>query len=189
MASGQFDIEAQKWVWEPVCWRKSNDGMWYSNRVIPEEYWKQPWKKQIKKRSAGVVMVRRTRYGSQFWMVRSYFNCWGFPKGKVEGDETFKQAAAREFYEETGTRVNLENSLEIGIHHKNVTLVFYVVVVGENYDIYTNPVSDHEITGFGWIPLDNIQRYKLSGITKKIFESYTKSPHTKNQKIKKFNKK
>ena len=51
--------------------------------------------------SAGVVVVRHTRVGWRYLLLRVY-RTWDFPKGGVEPGETPWQAAVREVEEETG---------------------------------------------------------------------------------------
>lgn len=51
--------------------------------------------------SAGVVVVRETREGWRFLLLRA-FNHWDFPKGMVEPGEEPLAAAIREVKEETG---------------------------------------------------------------------------------------
>ncbi|HEX7115599.1 MAG TPA: NUDIX domain-containing protein [Steroidobacter sp.] len=51
--------------------------------------------------SAGVVVVRETREGWRFLLLRA-FNHWDFPKGMVESGEEPLEAAIREVKEETG---------------------------------------------------------------------------------------
>ncbi|MCX7891706.1 MAG: bis(5'-nucleosyl)-tetraphosphatase [Burkholderiales bacterium] len=53
------------------------------------------------KRSAGVVVLRRTSAGWRVLLLRAYRN-WDFPKGLVEPGETPLAAAVREVREETG---------------------------------------------------------------------------------------
>jgi len=50
--------------------------------------------------SAGVVVVRETRDGWRFLLLRA-FNHWDFPKGMVERDEEPLAAAIREVQEES----------------------------------------------------------------------------------------
>lgn len=51
--------------------------------------------------SAGVVVVRRTKGGFSFLLLRAY-NYWDFPKGLVEEGEDPLEAARREVEEEAG---------------------------------------------------------------------------------------
>ncbi len=53
------------------------------------------------KRSAGVVVLRRTSAGWRVLVLRAYRN-WDFPKGLVEPGEAPFAAAIREVREETG---------------------------------------------------------------------------------------
>lgn len=55
---------------------------------------------RINRLSAGVVVVRETREGWRFLLLRA-FNHWDFPKGMVEQDEEPLAAAIREVQEES----------------------------------------------------------------------------------------
>ncbi len=56
---------------------------------------------QVKRRSAGVVVVRMTPGGWRYLLLRAY-RYWDFPKGEVEAGEDPLDAARREVLEETG---------------------------------------------------------------------------------------
>ena len=56
---------------------------------------------QLKERSAGAVVFRRTDRGVRLLVLRAYRN-WDFPKGLVEPGESELDAARREVTEETG---------------------------------------------------------------------------------------
>lgn len=179
MATGFYSERDKKWVWEPVSWRVGGDGLYYSNRVISKEFWKQNWDKPETNCRAGVVMVKYDKKGDlYFWVVQNYHNLFGFPKGRAEGKETARECAEREFYEETGTRISLEKSIQLSHYQGGDELHFFVVMVDEDFDIEKKPISDHEVTAFGWINSKNLYRYRLSGLTKRILETYNKSPHT-----------
>lgn len=55
---------------------------------------------EIKKRSAGIVVVRRDDTGWRYLLLRAYRN-WDFPKGEIEPGEEPLHAALRETNEET----------------------------------------------------------------------------------------
>lgn len=59
-------------------------------------------------RAAGGVVVRERDGGLEVAVVhRPNHDDWSLPKGKLDGDETFEQAAVREVEEETGLRCRL----------------------------------------------------------------------------------
>lgn len=57
--------------------------------------------KTVKTLSAGTVLLRSTRAGPRFLLLRAYQH-WDFPKGQVEANEEPLDAALREVAEETG---------------------------------------------------------------------------------------
>lgn len=58
--------------------------------------------------AAGGLVVRRKRATLQLAVVhRPVHQDWSFPKGKLEGGETFEEAACREVEEETGLSCRL----------------------------------------------------------------------------------
>lgn len=72
--------------------------------------------------SAGVMLYRRTSHGIEvliahpggpFWAHRDE-GAWTIPKGLVPEGESARAAAAREFFEETGCRVESEHLWELG---------------------------------------------------------------------------
>ncbi len=53
--------------------------------------------------AAGGIVVRRAKKGPKVLLVhRPGYDDWSFPKGKLDPGESFKQAALREVFEETG---------------------------------------------------------------------------------------
>lgn len=53
-------------------------------------------------KSAGGVVVRKVRNTWNVLLIRDMNNSWTFPKGKIEKNETSKNAAQREILEEVG---------------------------------------------------------------------------------------
>ena len=63
--------------------------------------------------AAGGVVVRQGEDGTELCVVhRPRYGDWTLPKGKLDPDETFEQAALREVREETGLRCSLVRELE-----------------------------------------------------------------------------
>lgn len=83
---------------------------------------------------------------------------WGFAKGKIEENETKEECAVREFYEETGLKVNiesLENYFEQNNKRKDVG-IFLVNIFNMNKDDKINLQSKE------------VHKIKLFNITDKI---------------------
>ena len=63
--------------------------------------------------AAGGVVIRQGEDGTELCVVhRPRYGDWTLPKGKLDPDETFEQAALREVREETGLRCSLVRELE-----------------------------------------------------------------------------
>ncbi|GAB6084956.1 NUDIX hydrolase [Alkaliphilus crotonatoxidans] len=58
--------------------------------------------------SAGGVVI----FGNAILMLKKYNGDWVLPKGKVENDEAFEQAAVREVLEEAGVKVEVIKYLD-----------------------------------------------------------------------------
>ena len=70
-------------------------------------------RRKATKVSAGILLYRLSANGPEvflvhpggpFWAKRD-LGSWSVPKGEVDGDEDLLEAARREFYEETGARI------------------------------------------------------------------------------------
>lgn len=175
-ASGYINKETNQWEWEQVEWKFKN-GLYHSNREIPDEFWKEnKWRKKGNHRRniAGVILLRPVKNSKEYevLIVQCYNNKFGFPKGKCNINEPYYEAALREFKEETGTDLQSyapQNYIKIN-QDRNRTVVFYIVVVPSEYDIKTKPLSDVEITAFGWVKLKDIHRIELSNLARKTID-------------------
>jgi len=100
-------------------------------------------------RAAGGVIVRD---GSVLLVHRPKYGDWSLPKGKLEGDETWEQAAVREVEEETGLRCTIGE--EVGRTH-------YVVLQGPKEVRYFRMTCDgeprarNEVDAVRWVALDD----------------------------------
>lgn len=174
-ATGKINEHTRQWEWEPVRW-EIVDGMYHSNREIPSHFWKEKrWRRKHyrgPRNIAGIILLRQSsEYVSEYevFIVQCYHNKFGFPKGKCHQNESYYDAAIREFKEETGTCLQIKNhSYKISYSEKGKNVVFYVVTVPKTFEINTFPLSDVEITAFGWVKLKNIQKVNLSNVSKKI---------------------
>jgi 8-oxo-dGTP pyrophosphatase MutT (NUDIX family) len=70
-------------------------------------------------RAAGGVLVRRGEQGPEVAVIhRPKYEDWSLPKGKLDGDESYEQAALREVEEETGMHAELGPQLG-SIHYRD----------------------------------------------------------------------
>jgi len=79
---------------------------------------------------------------------------WGFPKGHVEKNETEKETALREVYEETGLHVDLHNDFRVRIEYLTKKDMMKEVIFFSAEIIY------HEVN----IQLSEIRDYKWASI-------------------------
>ncbi len=143
-ASGVYNETTCVWKWDPVVWKPRNTSFfqgYISNRKYPPQFLKQKWKnhkKWSKIPRAGVILLK----GDKTFLVQSYRDKFGFPKGGIETDkdETPIQAAMREFKEETGTDIELSPELpQISIKMYQKLYTFFVQNVPDDFEINTRP--------------------------------------------------
>jgi 8-oxo-dGTP pyrophosphatase MutT (NUDIX family) len=98
-------------------------------------------------RAAGGVIERD---GTVLLVHRPKYDDWSFPKGKLEGDETWEQGAVREVEEETGLRCEVGE--ELGRTH-------YLVLQGPKEVRYYRMTcagdahAQNEVDDVRWVPL------------------------------------
>jgi 8-oxo-dGTP pyrophosphatase MutT (NUDIX family) len=153
---------------DKIDWVKCWCGMHHSNREIPSDYWDKYTKlsEATAKYNCGIILRKK---GALF-VVQSYNNYYGFPKGSIRNKhESFEVCALREFYEETGHILDLSKHKYRQILLKNdttrVTYIFFIVSVDDDFDIDTKPIDNMEITSFGWIPVADLPSMRISKIT------------------------
>jgi len=189
-ATGRYNPKKRIWEWDKVTWKfDPSKNIYYSNREYPNHFWNASnWRKSVKKKeqrngAAGIILLRRQNKGFEIFVVQCYKNKYGFPKGKRNYEETFFSAALREFKEETGTHLSFDQQLferiEINSRYKDddipnkyITkkIVFYVLVVPEQYEIRTKPEADVEITSFGWVSLKKLPFiFRLSKVAQSVY--------------------
>ena len=92
------------------------------------------------KKSAGILLYRikdkkpeflLVHPGGPFWKNKD-LQAWSIPKGEIEKDEDIKQAAIREFQEETGQKIPFENLIPLNpIKQKGGKIVYAFALEGE----------------------------------------------------------
>lgn len=96
------------------------------------------------KKSAGILLYRRTGAETEFMLVhpggpffkKKDLGNWTIPKGEFEGDETALNAAQREFFEETGKKVEGDFIELSPVVQKSGKQVFAWAVEGD-FDVST----------------------------------------------------
>ena len=163
----------ERWIWNPVKWVKCNQcTLWHSNRVFPKEYLDCEWGTDIQNKiKAGILLIKN----DEIFMTETYHTHIGFPKGEKEPNETIKECAEREFYEETGTKIQIDkyDFKIVKINVYKVTYIFYVIN-DYNFTIHTHPKDTKEITSYGWVCIKRIKYlHNISNISRIILKLYT----------------
>jgi 8-oxo-dGTP pyrophosphatase MutT (NUDIX family) len=109
---------------------------------------------------------------------------WGFPKGNVEHGETYKNAAIREFKEETGYEVTeLLQGLSLEVKGEP-SKIFYLSITDVCFDMIP---QESEISESKWLSLKDLCQDKMytyeTRLLYKILMGYSRLP--KQIKIKK----
>lgn len=110
---------------------------------------------------------------------------WDLPKGKTEGDETFKEAAVRECYEETGFSIDESDLLLLGEvsyrKGKRLVLFFYTAKYKPDPDelqcnsTYTNRYGQKrpELDKFKYIDVEDCELYLTERMCSSIIKAVT----------------
>ncbi len=99
-------------------------------------------------RAAGGVVVRD---GSVLVVHRPRHEDWSFPKGKLEGGESWEEAAVREVEEETGLRCTIESfagSTHYDLREGSKEVRYYRMSCAGDAQ------AQNEIDEVRWVPLD-----------------------------------
>ena len=123
-----------------------------------------------------------------------YVGCWCAPCGYVDFDETLKQAASRELYEETGldikglTQIGIEDDPSVS-ERQNVTFRYaynyYTIPQSVMLPALTNNLCEpDEVEEVKWIPLSDIGNYTWAFNHKSvIFDAFLKVVDSKRYNI------
>lgn len=163
-----------RWVWDSVSWKKCKYcKMWHSNRAQPTEYLAGDWGVDIQKKiKVGIILIRK----NEVFMTETYHTSIGFPKGEKENNESIQQCAEREFYEESGKKIKINDYKykKISLNVYKVTYIFFVINT-ECFNINTHPKDTKEITSYGWFNIKQV-RYisNISNVSRIVLGLYIK---------------
>lgn len=104
-----------------------------------------------KETSCGAVCF----YENKVLMIHSVYGHWGFPKGHVEKDETYKQTAIREVKEETNIDIIINNKYRYTTSYSPKENVMKEVVyfLAQNIDEDKKPQLE-EVSEVKWFTLE-----------------------------------
>ena len=95
-------------------------------------------------------MLFRSKIKKKILLVQSRGNLWGAPKGSKELNETIKECAIREVFEETG--LVIENHM-IDDNKKLIynNAHYYYLNMPQKDVKLNNDYEDNDVSGIGWI--------------------------------------
>lgn len=102
------------------------------------------------KKKAGVFIYDPIT--NKILLIQSNNNLWGPPKGTLNYNETIKDCAIREVYEETGITVSPEKFTK-AINIQNKATYFYMETQVCKLEIPKN-IENNDATGISWINVD-----------------------------------
>ncbi|MBW1605276.1 bis(5'-nucleosyl)-tetraphosphatase [Lactobacillus sp. Sy-1] len=101
----------------------------------------------------GAIIYRVVNGQPEYLLLKSATSdFWGFPKGHIEGTESYEEAAVREAKEETNLTIQLDtgfnHNLDYDMNNGNhKTVKFFVAEVPDDSAITRQEV---EISNYGW---------------------------------------
>lgn len=93
------------------------------------------------KQSAGILLYRTVEAQLEVFLthpggpIYGHKDVWSIPKGEVDEGETLQQAAIREFYEETGATVALDDCLDLGAFAQNTSKMNYIFAIERDFNV------------------------------------------------------
>ena len=129
-----------------------------------------------KVRAAGGIVVRPARKGPKVLLVhRPRYDDWGFPKGKVDPGETWKDAALREVEEETGFRCKLHKprlaSLQYYDGSGRIKEVRYWIMTIKKGEFTPND----EVDEIAWVRLEKVESKLSYSRERRLFRAVLRS--------------
>ena len=106
------------------------------------------------KKKAGVFIYDPTT--NKILLIQSNNNLWGPPKGTLNYNETIKECAIREVYEETGITI-LPEKFTKAINIQNKATYFYMETQVCKVEIPQN-IENNDATGISWININCLKQ-------------------------------
>ena len=100
---------------------------------------------------------------------------WSLPGGRLEQGETIQEGLRREFFEETGLDVRVDELLYLcdvkPSSHKVVHVTFRVSKVGGEITLPTNEKDENPISDVKFVPIVQLTDYGFSPVFQNIVEN------------------
>ena len=113
----------------------------------------------IFQKSCGVIPYRTLGTGREYLIVLQKNNCWSFPKGRMEADETEVQTALRELFEETGLVAQLDLFRKVILKYDINSLVRKHVVLFCGQISGDVVIQKSEISEYRWVNAEDLKGY------------------------------
>ena len=108
---------------------------------------------------AGCLIEKNNKFLMVKEAKKKCYGQWNFPAGHLEENETIKEAAIREVFEETGCKVKLTGVLPIVHEHikdENAIMIRFVAKIEKENIVF----NENEILDVKWIDIDDIKNMK-----------------------------
>ena len=152
--------------------------IWFDNSEKNIQKYKKSFeysKSKFKKMQNGINMGQNTKISLEEFIASSESKYteteWGFPKGRRERDETNKECACREVYEETGLRQNIDyefhgsiNPITVEFKGLDNYLYRHIFYVGEVKDQHKINIKINKNNKFQLSELKDIKWHSLATI-------------------------
>src|SRR5579863_9043997 len=106
--------------------------------------------------SAGIIIYRIENEQIEYLLLQYGAGHWDFAKGKIEKDETKKEAALRELHEETGLTAHIEPNFEETFsyifHDYDKQLAQKTIHFFVGKATHHKVILSHEHTDYVWLP-------------------------------------
>lgn len=100
---------------------------------------------------------------------------WSLPGGRLEQGETIQEGLQREFFEETGLNVRVDELLYLcdvkPSSHKVVHVTFLVSKIGGEITLPTNEKDENPISDVKFVPIAELTDYGFSPVFQNIVEN------------------
>ena len=122
-------------------------------------------------KSSGAIVYKVEENEIKYLLIMLIRGNWGFPKGHFEGEETEKETAVREIFEETGLNVKFHDNFRETIQYFPAPFIFKTVIyflaeaVTDNVKIQTDEVAEYK-----WVTYDEAAKLITYRLQKKILK-------------------